>query len=125
MPAFTHREFWQMDFPERLAALRKGHGLTQQALADQVGIHVLQIRRYEGGTSQPTLDVIRRLARALRVSADELVFDKDERGPSDEFRIQFEAVSQLPEEDRKVVKALLDGMIVKHQAKRMVGSLSS
>ncbi|MEA1675401.1 hypothetical protein [Nitrospirillum sp. BR 11163] len=53
------------------------------------------------------------------------MFDETERGPSDEFRLQFEAVSQVPEEDRKVVKALLDGMIVKHQAKRMVGSLSS
>jgi transcriptional regulator with XRE-family HTH domain len=119
------REFWQMDFPERLAGIRKERSLTQQALADQVGVHVLQIRRYEGGNSQPTLDVIRRLARALHVSSDELVFDKEERGPSDEFRLQFEAVSQLPEEDRKIIKALLDGMIVKHQAKRMVGSLSS
>jgi len=114
-----------MDFPERLAGIRKERSLTQQALADQVGVHVLQIRRYEGGNSQPTLDVIRRLARALHVSSDELVFDKEERGPSDEFRLQFEAVSQLPEEDRKIIKALLDGMIVKHQAKRMVGSLSS
>lgn len=47
-----------MEFPERLTALRKERGMTQQALADQVGLAVLQIRRYEGGTSQPTLDVI-------------------------------------------------------------------
>lgn len=47
-----------------------------------------------------------------------------ERDPSGEFRLLFEAVSQLPEEHRKVVKAL-DGMIVKLQAKRMVGSLMS
>ena len=43
-----------------------------------VGLAVLQIRRYEGGTSQPTLDVIRRLAIALGVSADRLVFDAGE-----------------------------------------------
>jgi transcriptional regulator with XRE-family HTH domain len=114
-----------MAFPDRVSALRKAKKLTQQALADQIGVHISQLRRYEAGDSQPTLDVIRKLARALHVSADELVFDKDERGPSDELRLQFEAVSQLPEEDRKIVKALLDGMIVKHQAKRMVGSLSS
>ena len=69
-----------MDFPERLAGIRKERSLTQQALADQVGVHVLQIRRYEGGNSQPTLDVIRRLARALHVSSDELVFDKGGAG---------------------------------------------
>jgi len=54
-----------MDFPDRLATLRKDKGLTQQALADQVGVHVVQIRRYEAGKSQPTLDVIRNLAVAL------------------------------------------------------------
>ncbi len=66
-----------------------------------------------------------RLARALHVSLDALVFEEGERGPSEEMRLQFEAVSLLPDEDRRIVKALLDGMIVKHQAKRMVGSLSS
>jgi hypothetical protein len=63
--------------------------------------------------------------RALHVSLDALVFDEGERGPNQEMRLQFEAVSQLPDEDQKVVTAVLDGMIVKHQANRMVGSLSS
>ena len=39
-----------LDFPQHLAALRKHHGLTQQALAERVGVHVVQLRRYEGGT---------------------------------------------------------------------------
>lgn len=81
-----------MAFPQRLAALRKTRTLTQQALADSVGIHVTQRRRYEAGAAQPTLDVLRRLAVALRVSTDVLVFDKDERGPDDELRLQFEAL---------------------------------
>jgi transcriptional regulator with XRE-family HTH domain len=114
-----------MNFPAQLVELRKQQGLSQQRLADAVELHVNQVRRYEAGTAQPTLDALVKLAKALHVSLDALVFDEAERGPSDEFRLQFEAVSQLPEEDRRVVKALLDGMIVKHQAKRMVGSLSS
>jgi len=48
-----------------------------------------------------------------------------ERGPSDDLRLQFEAVSQFPEEERKIVKALLEGMIIKFQTKQMVGNLSS
>src|SRR5436309_493618 len=66
-----------MDFPERLATLRKDKGLTQQALAERAGIHVSQLRRYEAGGAQPTLDVLRRLAVALSVSADRIVFDTD------------------------------------------------
>lgn len=79
----------------------------------------LQIRRYEGGSAQPTLDVIRRLALALSVSADALVFAKEERGPvDDDLRLQFEAVSRLDPEEQRIVKALIEGMILKHEAKR-------
>jgi transcriptional regulator with XRE-family HTH domain len=114
-----------MNFPVRLAQLRKAQGYSQQRLADAVDLHVNQVRRYEAGSAQPTLDTLVSLARALHVSLDALVFEEGERGPSEEMRLQFEAISQLPDEDQKVVKAVLDGMIVKHQAKRMVGSLSS
>lgn len=38
---------------------------------------------------QPTFDVIRRLAVALQVSADVLIFGADERGPDGDLRLQF------------------------------------
>lgn len=107
-----------MDFPERLTTLRKERGLTQQALADMVAIHVSQIRRYENGTTQPTLEVIRKLAVALATSADVLVFDKDERQPREELKRQFEALKGFDEEEIKIAKALLESLILKHNAKR-------
>jgi transcriptional regulator with XRE-family HTH domain len=109
----------EMDFPQRLVALRKEKGLTQQALADRVGVHVMQIRRYESGASQPTLDVIRRLAVALSVSADTLLFDPEDRGPSDDLRLQFEALAQFDSEARNVAKTVLDGLILQYQARRL------
>lgn len=78
----------------------------------------MQIHRYEAGASQPTLDVIRRLAVALSVSADELVFGKDARGPDDELRLQFEALQAFDPEEKRIAKALLDSLILKHQARR-------
>ena len=110
-----------MDFPERLTALRKARGLTQQALADQVGLAVLQIRRYEGGTSQPALNAIRRLAIALGVSADQVVFDENERGPSETLRYQFEAVSRMSERDQEVIREWLDAVIVKNRRAGAIG----
>lgn len=112
------RTVCDMDFPQRLAVLRREHGMTQQALAEVASIHVSQLKRYEAGTSQPTLDVIRKLAVALSVSADLLLFDKDERGPDDELRLQFEAVSRFTDDEKHVAKAVLDGLILKHEAKR-------
>lgn len=107
-----------IDFPQRLTELRKQHSLTQQQLADRIGMHVVQLRRYEAGTSQPTLDVIRKLSTALQVSADMLLFGKDQRGPDDDLRLQFEAVSRFDEEEKRVVRSLLEGMILKHEARR-------
>ncbi|WP_062060187.1 hypothetical protein [Cellvibrio sp. OA-2007] len=52
-------------------------------------------------------------------------FGEGERDSSDDLRLQFEAVSRMPEEERKIVKALLEGMIVKYQTKQMIGGLSS
>ncbi len=107
-----------MDFPHRLAKLRKDKGLTQYALADASGVHVSQIRRYEGATSQPTLEVLRKLAVALSVSADLLLFDLEERGPDEELRLQFERIARFDAEEKKVVKAVLDSLILKHEAKQ-------
>lgn len=107
-----------MDFGKQLATFRKERAMTQQALADQVGCHVTMIRRYEANETQPTLEVIRKLARALSVSADALVFEHDERNPIDELRLQFEAVSQLPPEEQSIVKEVLDSLIIKYQTRR-------
>ena len=110
--------WWLMDFGKQLAALRKQRTMTQQALADAVGCHVTMVRRYEAGETQPTLEVIRNMARALSVSADALVFEQDERNPVDELRLQFEAVSQLPIEEQSIVKEVLDSLIIKYQTRR-------
>ncbi len=106
------------DFPKRLAALRKERGLSQQALADKIGMHVIQIRRYEAGKSQPTLDVIRNLAIALGVTADTLIFENHERSPDEDLRLQFEMLTQFSSDEKKVAKAVLEGLILKHAAKK-------
>ena len=107
-----------MEFSERLATLRKERGLTHKSLAEQVGVHITQIQRYENGSNQPTLDVLRRLAVALSVSADLLVFDKDERGPDADLKLEFEALSQFDPEEKAIARKVLQGLIIQHQAKR-------
>lgn len=107
-----------MHFPARLIQLRKASAFTQQDLAESASIHVNQIRRYEAGTAQPTLDALTRLAKALRVSLDELVFEEGERGPSDALRLQFEALQQFDDDERATAQAVLEGLILKHQARQ-------
>jgi hypothetical protein len=68
--------------------------------------------------AEVALDVIRRLAIALRVTTDALIFGADARGPDDEFRLQFEALADFDPEERRIAKAVLDSLILKHQARR-------
>jgi transcriptional regulator with XRE-family HTH domain len=107
-----------MDFGKRLAALRKARALTQLVLAEKCGCHVTMIRRYEANETQPTLDVIRNLSIALGVSADALVFDAYERGPDDDLRLQFEALSDFTPEEKAIVRVLLESLILKHDSTR-------
>ncbi|MFZ5698551.1 MAG: helix-turn-helix domain-containing protein [Pseudomonadota bacterium] len=107
-----------MDFPARLIQLRREQNLTQQALADAVSIHVNQIRRYEAGSAQPTLEALTKLARALHVSLDSLVFGDNARGPDEDFRLRFEALKDFTPDERNVAREILDSLILKHAANR-------
>ncbi len=68
------------------------------------------------------MGVLRDLAVALRVSADALLFEENERGPADDLRLQFEALSRLDEREREIVRELLEGMLIKHDAEQWMRS---
>ncbi|MFV0462663.1 MAG: helix-turn-helix domain-containing protein [Nostocoides sp.] len=109
-----------MDFAHRLATARKTAGLTQQVLADRVGIHVSQLRRYEAGTNQPTLEVLRALAVALSVTTDSLVFGDTERGPrSENLRLRMEALDHLEPDEQALVIAMIEGALLRHHARQL------
>ena len=107
-----------MIFPQQLVTLRKKRGYTQQMMADKVGIHVSQIKRYEKGTAQPTLEVFYKIIVALSVTADMMLFDRNERGPDEDLRLHFEAVSKLKPEEKAVIKELIEGMLIKYDVRR-------
>jgi transcriptional regulator with XRE-family HTH domain len=90
-PVFVARADSTSDFHECVAALREERGLTQQALADRIGGHE---------------------------SSDRLLFGKDKRGSDDGLRLQFEAISRLDEDEKRVVRSVLESMILKRNARR-------
>ena len=105
-----------MPFPDQLAALRHSKNLTQVQLAEACQISVPQLQRYEAGTSQPTLDVIKKLSVVLGVSSDTLIFEAHERGPSDDLRLEFEALQRLNPAEREVARTVLESLIIRHDA---------
>ena len=107
-----------MSLPSRLIVLRKQRGLSQQAMAEAIGIHANSWKKYETGQALPSLDGLKKIALALHVSTDFLLFEEHERGPRDDLVLQFEAVSQLPPNEQSVVKEVLDSLIIKYQTRR-------
>ena len=62
------------------------------------------------------------MAKALHVTLDEAVFSEEDRAPSDDFRMQFDALSQFTDEEKMIAKALLDSLILKHTANQLARS---
>ncbi|CAB1062174.1 hypothetical protein D1BOALGB6SA_6950 [Olavius sp. associated proteobacterium Delta 1] len=109
-----------MGFSERFAKIRKEKGIGFPELSRLTEIHVTQLRRYEKGESLPTLDALRRLAIALNVPGDILLFDDKERKPPEDFLLQFDALMQLNAEEKKIARAVLDGLVLRHQARKLM-----
>ncbi len=62
-----------MNFGERLKMLRKGQKLTQQELANRLGVAKSVVSYYESGDRFPSYDVLIKIARTFHVTTDYLL----------------------------------------------------
>ena len=58
---------------ERIAALRRARGMSQAALAQQLGISASAMGMYEQGRREPSIQTVVALSRTLDVSTDFLL----------------------------------------------------
>ena len=58
---------------ENIRNFRKKNDLTQEALADRLGVSYQSISRWENGTTYPDLELIPAIAEVLSVTVDELL----------------------------------------------------
>ncbi|MBL6446760.1 helix-turn-helix transcriptional regulator [Fulvivirga sp. 29W222] len=109
---------------DRIKQLRKEMGMSQSELADRVGISYAQIGRYETKDAQPPAKTLTAIADALGVSPDFLIYgsssEKAKTKLSDpELINQFKAIEEMDEEDRNVIKKLIDAFITKKHIQRL------
>jgi transcriptional regulator with XRE-family HTH domain len=108
----------QTEFGEKLVALRRQRGLTQVQLSEASGITQRAISYYETMPGYPAAPAIIALAKALRVSSDELLGLKPlPRAVAavqqpEERRLwkQFRRVAALPERDQRAVLRLINSV---------------
>lgn len=107
-------------FAQRLRELRKQKNLSQTELGQLAELHYTHIGRFERGTSRPSGDTLKRVADALGVTGDYLLEGAADEAAKARFEDrellkQFQEVERLPDEDKFVVKKLLDAFLTKKQ----------
>jgi len=113
-----------MSFPKRLKKARLEKGLSQTELGKLAGVHYTQIGRYENKGSQPSADILSKIANILEVSSDFLTNGtKDDLANStlsDKTLLnQFKAIESLGPNDKNVIKTLIDAFITKKQIQKL------
>ena len=113
-----------MTIGERIKELRKAKKLTQSQLAEIVGMSYIQIGRYETQKSNPSSEVLQKLANALDTSTDFLMQgDSDEiisaQLTDKELLKQFKQVEQLNSDDKHLIKTFIDAFLTKRQIQQL------
>jgi transcriptional regulator with XRE-family HTH domain len=109
-------------FGERLYTLRQQAGLSQQQLADKLGISQRAYAHWERNPVALRADQLLGVAEALNVSVDELVGNSASKkrgtGPAGRMRQLFEAASKLPRSKQQKIAAVVEAFIVAQDANR-------
>jgi transcriptional regulator with XRE-family HTH domain len=102
-------------FGTRLAALRQARGLSQEELARAVDVSRRVIAYYEAQSAQPPGALLVDLARALKVSTDELLGVKpvtEKLSPKTARLLKrLRRIEELPAADQRAVLKLVDAML--------------
>jgi transcriptional regulator with XRE-family HTH domain len=106
------------DVGERLRTLRIERGLTQVQLAEMVGTHQTALSQVEVGRRGVSLDQILKLARALKVTPDQILGEtpppNGTRPQSGRLLKRIERIEALPQAKQRALLQMIDAFIEKH-----------
>ncbi|WP_035571563.1 helix-turn-helix domain-containing protein [Halonatronum saccharophilum] len=96
-------------FKERIRKLRKENKLTQQQLADKIGVGRATIAGYETKGKEPGYDTLSKLAEIFNVSVDYLLGRTDNKqNPGSNTKIPDGVKELLSDEESKFIVDLLN-----------------
>jgi transcriptional regulator with XRE-family HTH domain len=70
-PASVKKHDWKL--ARHLQKIRQAKGITQEELAEHIGVSTPYIGRIEAGTITPNLKLLQKIARALGVKVKDLI----------------------------------------------------
>lgn len=100
-----------METGERIRKRRQELHWSQEKLAEMADVSLNTVSRIEGGQSDMSIEVFRRLAQALGTSASELVGDMEVREGDGHIQRMSARVRRLQQKDREVVFRTVDALV--------------
>lgn len=95
-----------MNFGEKLKSLRTSQKMTQQQLADRIGVAKSVVSYYESGDRYPSYDVLVKIARVFHTTTDYLL---------DVSKDRVIDVTGLSDEDIAVVRNVVEALKSKYK----------
>lgn len=116
-------------FGERLAALRKAAGYTQEELAEEIGVSRRIITYYEGESDYPPAALLPQLAKAFDMTVDELLgtgsIKKAARPSNTRLQRRLQQLEKLGAREKRQVLQLLDTFIERERWKKKAEGAST
>ena len=100
-----------MEMGERIRNRRQTLRWSQEKLAEMADVSLNTVRRIEGGQSDMSIEVFRRLAEALGMSASELVGDMEVMEGDGHMQRMSVRMRRLQQKDREVVFRTVDALV--------------
>jgi len=105
----------KIDFGKKLAEIRKAKGITQKELAHKTGTSQRMIAYYEGPSNSIPIHLLPPIAKALKVSTDELLGIKSAKEQFTPKNLKLwrklRNVEQLSPQDQKVVLRNIEALL--------------
>ncbi len=118
------------DFPNVFKSLRMKSGLTQQQMADKLGLSRSTIGMYENGEREPSFEILENIADLFNVDMNYLIGKKESTEiipegyylnpeardmaqflfENPEYKVLFDATRKVKPEDIQFVKEMIDRM---------------
>lgn len=115
-----HDELFFKTLGSRIASARKAQNLTQQQVAEQLGIAQQTYAHYEVGRVRFPASMLPLLADVLATTTEELlghdVKAKGKRGPIPRLQQQIDRIRELPKAKQQAVMEVLDMVLASQTA---------
>ena len=68
-----------MEIKDRIKVIRKNANITQEDFANQLGVSIMTIRRYESGKQEPKPTTLKKMAEILGVTVKDILISENEK----------------------------------------------